>query len=50
MKNLKLGAQFGQVNGWERPNYFAKKNFNDFDSEVLEEGNGGIMLNLKQKL
>ncbi len=24
-----LGAQFGQVNGWERPNYYAKMGFDD---------------------
>ena len=26
-KLKEFGAQFGQVNGWERPNYFAKKKF-----------------------
>ena len=33
-----LGAHFGQVNGWERPNYFAEKNFNDLDSRSFRKG------------
>ena len=32
------GAQFGQVNGWERPNYFATKDFNDLDSRSFRRG------------
>ncbi|MEP6018370.1 MAG: FAD-dependent oxidoreductase [Paracoccaceae bacterium] len=32
------GAQFGQVNGWERPNYFAPKGFNDHDSRSFRRG------------
>lgn len=32
------GAQFGQVNGWERPNYFAKKDFNDLNSRSFRRG------------
>ena len=34
----KLGAQFGQVNGWERPNYFATNNFNDLESRSFRRG------------
>ena len=34
----KLGAQFGQVNGWERPNYYADKDFNDLDSRSFRRG------------
>jgi len=32
------GAQFGQVNGWERPNYFAPKGFNDHESRSFRRG------------
>ena len=32
------GAQFGQVNGWERPNYFAEKDFNDLNSRSFRRG------------
>ena len=32
------GAQFGQVNGWERPNYFATKDFNDLYSRSFRRG------------
>ena len=34
----KFGAQFGQVNGWERPNYYADKDFNDLDSRSFRRG------------
>ena len=32
------GAQFGQVNGWERPNYFAPAGFNDEQSRSFRRG------------
>ncbi len=32
------GAQFGQVNGWERPNYFAPAGFNDAESRSFRRG------------
>ncbi|NSX55897.1 GcvT family protein [Parasulfitobacter algicola] len=32
------GAQFGQVNGWERPNYYAPDGFNDHDSRSFRRG------------
>ncbi len=32
------GAQFGQVNGMERPNYFAPLGFNDHDSRSFRRG------------
>ena len=32
------GAQFGQVNGWERPNYYAPLGFNDHDSRSFRRG------------
>ena len=32
------GAQFGQVNGWERPNYFAPEGFSDHDSRSFRRG------------
>ena len=32
------GAQFGCVNGWERPNYFAPKGFSDHDSRSFRRG------------
>ena len=50
-RQKKLGAQFGQVNGWERPNYFgpvgADENF-DHQSEAFEEETGGNMHLLRQ--
>ena len=33
-----LGAQFGQVNGWERPNYFAPTGFEDKKSRSFRRG------------
>ncbi len=33
-----LGAQFGFVNGWERPNYYAPADFNDHDSRSFRRG------------
>jgi dimethylglycine dehydrogenase len=33
-----LGAQFGFVNGWERPNYYAPVGFNDHDSRSFRRG------------
>ncbi len=32
------GAQFGHVNGWERPNYFAPEGFDDHDSRSFRHG------------
>ncbi|MBM9594259.1 GcvT family protein [Roseitranquillus sediminis] len=32
------GAQFGQVNGWERPNYFAPQGFSDHDVRSFRRG------------
>ena len=32
------GAQFGQVNGWERPNYFAPQGFDDHDARSFRRG------------
>ena len=32
------GAQFGWVNGWERPNYFAPAGFSDYDSRSFKRG------------
>jgi len=32
------GAQFGWVNGWERPNYYAPMGFNDHDSRSFRRG------------
>ena len=32
------GAQFGQVNGWERPNYFAPEGFDDAASRSFRRG------------
>ncbi|MDE2791558.1 MAG: FAD-dependent oxidoreductase [Paracoccaceae bacterium] len=32
------GAQFGQVNGWERPNYFAPNGFDDRSSRSFRRG------------
>ena len=34
----KLGAKFGQVNGWERPNYFATLDFDDHASRSFRKG------------
>ncbi|MDK3073977.1 FAD-dependent oxidoreductase [Sedimentitalea sp. JM2-8] len=33
-----LGAQFGFVNGWERPNYYAPEGFDDHDSRSFRRG------------
>lgn len=32
------GAQFGHVNGWERPNYYAPEGFDDHDSRSFRHG------------
>ncbi len=32
------GAQFGQVNGWERPNYYAPEGFSDHDARSFRRG------------
>ncbi len=32
------GAQFGCVNGWERPNYFAPEGFSDHDARSFKRG------------
>ncbi len=32
------GAQFGCVNGWERPNYFAPEGFNDAEARSFRRG------------
>ena len=32
------GAQFGQVNGWERPNYYAPDGFDDLGSRSFRRG------------
>ncbi len=32
------GAQFGCVNGWERPNYFAPEGFSDHDARSFRRG------------
>ena len=32
------GAQFGCVNGWERPNYFAPQGFSDHDARSFRRG------------
>ncbi|QUJ76825.1 FAD-dependent oxidoreductase [Sulfitobacter albidus] len=32
------GAQFGWVNGWERPNYFAPEGFSDHDARSFRRG------------
>jgi dimethylglycine dehydrogenase len=32
------GAQFGQVNGWDRPNYYAPLGFSDHDSRSFRRG------------
>lgn len=33
-----LGAQFGQVNGWERPNYYAPQGFDDHAARSFRRG------------
>jgi len=33
-----MGAQFGQVNGWERPNYFAPQGFDDRAARSFRRG------------
>ncbi|MBI6629707.1 GcvT family protein [Pontibaca salina] len=33
-----LGAQFGQVNGWERPNYYAPAGFDDHAARSFRRG------------
>lgn len=33
-----LGAQFGQVNGWERPNYYASEGFDDHAARSFRRG------------
>ncbi len=33
-----LGAQFGAVNGWERPNYFAPQGFDDAQARSFRRG------------
>ena len=33
-----LGAQFGQVDGWERPNYFAPEGFDDVAASSFRRG------------
>ncbi len=33
-----LGAQFGQVNGWERPNYYAEPGFDDAAARSFRRG------------
>jgi len=33
-----LGAQFGQVNGWERPNYYAPMGFDDHAARSFRRG------------
>ncbi|PZO67860.1 MAG: diguanylate cyclase [Paracoccus denitrificans] len=37
-RQIALGAQMGQVNGWERPNYYAPEGFNDHDSRSFRRG------------
>ncbi|MFV2003076.1 MAG: glycine cleavage T C-terminal barrel domain-containing protein, partial [Paracoccaceae bacterium] len=32
------GAQFGQVNGWERPNYYAPQGFSDHNARSFRRG------------
>ena len=32
------GAQFGRVNGWDRPNYYAPQGFSDHDSRSFRRG------------
>ncbi|MDH2325696.1 FAD-dependent oxidoreductase [Cereibacter sp. SYSU M97828] len=37
-RQIALGAQMGQVNGWERPNYYAPEGFSDHDSRSFRRG------------
>ncbi|MEO1607286.1 MAG: FAD-dependent oxidoreductase [Pseudomonadota bacterium] len=37
-RQKEAGAQFGQVNGWERPNYYAPAGFSDHDSRSFRRG------------
>jgi dimethylglycine dehydrogenase len=37
-RQASAGAQFGQVNGWERPNYYAPQGFSDSDSRSFRRG------------
>lgn len=37
-RQKELGAQFGFVNGWERPNYYAPAGFSDHDSRSFRRG------------
>jgi dimethylglycine dehydrogenase len=37
-RQAERGAQFGWVNGWERPNYYAPAGFNDADSRSFRRG------------
>ncbi len=37
-RQAQAGAQFGFVNGWERPNYYAPEGFNDHDSRSFRRG------------
>ncbi len=37
-RQKELGAQFGWVNGWERPNYYAPAGFSDHDARSFRRG------------
>ena len=37
-RQIALGAQMGQVNGWERPNYYAPPGFDDHASRSFRRG------------
>jgi len=37
-RQAKRGAQFGWVNGWERPNYYAPMGFSDHDARSFRRG------------
>ena len=37
-RQAEAGAQFGFVNGWERPNYYAPQGFNDHDARSFRRG------------
>ncbi|MCQ0971824.1 FAD-dependent oxidoreductase [Paracoccus sp. TK19116] len=37
-RQIAAGAQMGQVNGWERPNYYAPQGFSDHDSRSFRRG------------
>ncbi|AXC50902.1 FAD-dependent oxidoreductase [Paracoccus suum] len=37
-RQIAAGAQMGQVNGWERPNYYAPAGFDDHDSRSFRRG------------